>query len=111
MPANLRNVGAASALAHAGVVWAGLAEYFVYRYLVHAGPDGALFEEARDFAVGCFNLKPPNPYAWGALALGMSSAGMIEKTGVRRRSHAFHSNHAREAAVWRINPDGPEPKL
>jgi len=109
--AALRDAGAEAALAHAGEAWRGLAEYFVYRYLLHVGNGGCLFEEARAFAEGCFKSTPPSPNAWGALALHMSSSGSIERTGERQRSAAFATNHARDAAVWRIKPGGHVPTL
>lgn len=111
MTTELRDAGAEAALPHAGEAWRGLAQYFVYRYLLHVGSDGCLFEEARAFAGGCFKAKPPSSNAWGALELGMSSQGMIEKTGARQCSAAFPTNHARDAAVWRIKPGGHVPTL
>lgn len=111
MTTELRDTGTATALAHAGEVWSGLAQYFVYRYLLRVGNGGCLFEEARAFAEGCFKAKPPSPNAWGALALSMSSQGIIEKTGARQCSAAFPTNHARDAAVWRIKPGGAIPTL
>lgn len=111
MTTTARNEGAAAALAHAGSVWHELAQYFVYRYLLHVGTEGCLFEEARAFAEGCFKAKPPSSNAWGALALAMSSASMIEKTGERQQSSTFASNHARDATVWRVKPGGQVPTL
>jgi len=111
MIAELRDHGTAVALAHAGDVWRTLAQYFVYRYLLHVGSDGCLFEEARAFAEGCFKAVPPSPNAWGALALSMSTQGIIEKTGERQQSSAFITNHARDATVWRIKPGGYVPTL
>ena len=111
MSTELRNEGATRALASAGEAWRGLAQYFVYRYLLHVGSGGCLFEEARAFAEGCFKSKPPSPNAWGALALSMATQGMIEKTGERQCSAAFPTNHARDAAVWRIAPGGTVPTL
>lgn len=111
MTTTLRDAGTTAALAHAGEAWRDLAQYFVYRYLLHVGSGGCLFEEARAFAEGCFRSKPPSPNAWGALALSMSTQGIIEKTGARQCSAAFPTNHARDAAVWRIRPGGYVPTL
>jgi hypothetical protein len=111
MTTTLRNSGTDAALAHAGEVWHSMAEYFVYRYLRYVGSTGCLFEEARAFAEGCFMAKPPSPNAWGALALSMSIKGSIEKTGEREQSKTFASNHARDAAMWRIKVGGHVPTL
>lgn len=111
MTTELRDDGAQRALDHAGSAWHGLAEYFTYRYFLHVGSAGCLFEEARAFAEGCFKGSPPSPNAWGALALSMSGKGIIEKTGERRQSASYPSNHARDAAMWRIKPGGPVPRL
>lgn len=111
MTTTLRDEGATRALSSAGEAWRDLAQYFVYRYLLHVGSGGCLFEEARAFAEGCFRSKPLSPNAWGALALSMSTQGIIEKTGSRQCSAAFPTNHARDAAVWRIKPGGTVPTL
>lgn len=58
MTTELRDAGTSVALSHAGEAWRGLAQYFVYRYLLHVGSSGCLFEEARAFAEGCFKAEP-----------------------------------------------------
>ncbi len=95
-----RDSGAELALNRAGDVWRELAEHFAYRYFLHVGDKGAMFEDAHEFAASCFRLKPPSPNAWGALALSMAKKGLIEHTGRYQRSVKF-KNHARSAAVWR----------
>jgi hypothetical protein len=101
MSRQARDDGTSTALAVAGEAWCGLAEYFIYRYFVLQGSQGARFEEARAFAELCFSAKPPHPNAWGSLALRMASSGLIERTGDHRQSTLFR-NHARSAAVWRV---------
>jgi hypothetical protein len=97
----LRDEGAALALANAGEDWHDTASAFALKYFTDAGWDGALFEDARAYAMKCGIGTPPSANAWGAVALSLSARKLITKTGVLRSSKAVRS-HARFQPVWRL---------
>jgi len=97
----LRDEGAALALANAGEDWHDAASAFALKYFTDAGCDGALFEDARAYAMKCGIGTPPSANAWGAVALSLSTRKLITKTGVLRSSKAVKS-HARSQPVWRL---------
>jgi len=97
----LRDEGAALALENAGEDWHDAASAFALKYFTDAGWDGALFEDARAYAMKCGIGTPPSANAWGAVALSLSARKLITKTGVLRSSKAVRS-HARSQPVWRL---------
>ena len=97
----LRDEGAALALANAGEDWHNTATALTLKYFSDAGWDGALFEDARAYAMKCGIGTPPSANAWGAVALSLSARKLITKTGVLRSSKAVRS-HARSQPVWRL---------
>jgi hypothetical protein len=97
----LRDEGAALALANAGEDWHNTATALTLKYFTDAGWGGALFEDARAYAMKCGSGTPPSANAWGAVALSLSARKLITKTGVLRSSKAVRS-HARSQPVWRL---------
>ena len=97
----LRDEGAALALANAGEDWHDTAAALALKYFTDAGWEGALFEDARAYAMKCGIGTPPSANAWGAVALSLSARKLITKTGVLRSSKAVRS-HARSQPVWRL---------
>ena len=110
---SLRDEGAKIALANAGEDWHTTAVAFALEYFNAAGWEGALFEDARQYATDCGLSAPPSPNAWGAVALSMSTKKLIIKTGILLPSKKV-SSHARSQPVWRLNNKmlmSIEPKL
>jgi len=97
----LRDEGAALALENAGEDWHNTATALTLKYFSDAGWGGALFEDARAYAMKCGIGTPPSANAWGAVALSLSARKLITKTGVLRSSKAVRS-HARSQPVWRL---------
>lgn len=97
----LRDAGAEIALANAGADWHDTAAILVLKFFEAAGWNGALFEDAREYAMKCGIGVPPSPNAWGALALSLSKKNLITRTGVLLPSKAIRS-HARSQPVWRL---------
>lgn len=97
----LRDEGTALALANAGEDWHDTATALALKYFTDAGWDGALFEDARAYAMECGIGLPPSPNAWGAVALSLSTRKLITKTGVLLPSKRV-SSHARSQPVWRL---------
>jgi hypothetical protein len=97
----LRDEGAKIALLNAGADWHDNAIALVLKYFAEAGWRGALFEDAREYAIRCGIGAPPSPNAWGAVALAMSKRNLITKTGAMLPSRAIRS-HARSQPVWRL---------
>ena len=97
----LRDEGAELALANAGEDWHETASALALKYFTDAGWDGALFEDARAYAMECGIGLPPSPNAWGAVALSLSTRKLITKTGVLLQSKHV-SSHARSQPVWRL---------
>ena len=97
----LRDEGAQLALDNAGDSWHDMATALALKYFSAAGKQGALFEDARAFAMSCGISQPPSPNAWGAVALAMSKKKMIIRTGAMLPSKTAKS-HARVQPVWRL---------
>ena len=97
----LRDAGAEIALANAGADWHDMATALVLKFFSEAGWNGALFEDARAYAMKCGIGAPPSSNAWGALALALSKRNLITRTGVLLPSKAVRS-HARSQPVWRL---------
>ena len=97
----LRDEGAALALTNAGEDWNDMASALALKYFTDVGWDGALFEDARAYAMECGIGLPPSPNAWGAVALSLSTRKLITKTGVLLSSKRV-SSHARSQPVWRL---------
>ena len=97
----LRDEGAQIALANAGDEWHDLAMTLTLKYFAAVGERGALFEDARAYAVACGISAPPSPNAWGAVALDLSKKNRITRTGVMLPSKTAKS-HARAQPVWRL---------
>ena len=97
----LRDEGAKIALANAGDDWHNTAIILVLKYFAAAGWKGALFEDAREYAIKCGISAPPSPNAWGAVALSLSKRNLITRTGAMLPSRAVRS-HARAQPVWRL---------
>ena len=95
-----RDRGAGMAEDNSGETWNKRAIDIALSYF-RANPDGALFEDVREYALGLGLPPPPSPNAWGAVALTLSKQGFIEKTGLYLQSRAEKS-HARAQPVWRI---------
>jgi hypothetical protein len=96
-----RDTGASLALNNAGESWHERASDLALFFFKSAGYEGALFEDARNYA-NLFDLPPPpSPNAWGAVCLALSKRGLIVKTGVYTSSRNV-SSHARVNPVWRI---------
>lgn len=96
-----RDAGALKALVNAGDSWHERASDLALSFFKSAGYEGALFEDARNYAT-LFDLPPPpSPNAWGAVCLSLSKRRLIEKTGVYMNSKNV-SSHARAQPVWRI---------
>lgn len=96
-----RDAGASLALANAGESWHERASDLALFFFKKVGFEGALFEDARNYAT-LFDLPPPpSPNAWGAVCLNLSKRRMIVKTGVYAKSRNVTS-HAREQPMWRI---------
>jgi hypothetical protein len=60
----LRDEGAEVALANAGSNWHNMAVAIVLKYFADAGWRGALFEDAREYAMKCGIGLPPSANAW-----------------------------------------------
>jgi len=97
----LRDAGAISALENAGEDWHDMAVSLTLKYFGEAGWEGALFEDAREYATKCGIGAPPSPNAWGAVALALSKRNLITRTGAMLPSKAVRS-HARAQPVWRL---------
>jgi len=97
----LRDEGAAIALENAGEDWHDVATALALKYFSDVGWNGALFEDARAYAMTCGIGLPPSANAWGAVALSLSKRKLITKTGVLLPSKATKS-HARSQPVWRL---------
>ena len=97
----LRDAGAELALVNAGEEWHDMATTLTLKHFAEVGWDGALFEDARVYAMGCGIGIPPSPNAWGAVALSLSKRNLISKTGVLLPSKRI-SSHARSQPVWRL---------
>ncbi len=98
---SLRDQGTEKTLSNAGQSWHDRASDLALSFFKGAGFDGALFEDARNYAT-LFDLPPPpNPNAWGAVCLSLSKRNFIVKTGVYMNSKNVTS-HARAQPVWRI---------
>ena len=97
----LRDEGAETALANAGEDWHNTATKLALKYFADVGWYGALFEDARVYAMECGVGIPPSPNAWGAVALSLSKRKLITKTGVLLPSKRI-SSHARSQPVWRL---------
>jgi len=96
-----RDQGIAIAEENAGITWNQRATQIALSFFRAAGPEGALFEEARAYAE-FLDLPPPaSPNAWGAVANWLSRNNLIVKTGVYKKSRSVRS-HAREQPVWRV---------
>lgn len=96
-----RDTGASQALENAGKTWHDRASDLALFFFKRAGYEGALFEDARNYAT-LFDLPPPpSPNAWGAVCLSLSRRGLIVKTGVYANSKNVTS-HARAQPMWRI---------
>lgn len=96
-----RDQGAARALDNAGQTWHERASDLALFFFKSAGPEGALFEDARNYAT-LFDLPPPpSPNAWGAVCLSLSKRRLIVKTGAYANSKNV-SSHARAQPIWRI---------
>jgi len=97
----LRDEGTALALENAGEDWHNTATSIALKYFTNVGWDGALFEDARAYAIECGIGLPPSPNAWGAVALSLSTRRLITKTGILLPSKRA-SSHARSQPVWRL---------
>jgi hypothetical protein len=97
----LRDAGAEIALANAGATWHSNATSLALKYFDNVGWKGALFEDAREYAMKCGISEPPSPNAWGAVALTLSQKKLITKTGVLLQSKIARS-HGRSQPVWRL---------
>lgn len=96
-----RDRGAGLALDNAGQTWNERASELALSFFKAAGPEGALFEEARNYAT-LFDLPPPPSHnAWGAVCLSLSKRGLIVKTGAYANSKTV-SSHAHASPMWRI---------
>lgn len=96
-----RDEGLALVAGSAGEEWMKRATALVLLYLRRVGDKGALFEDARAFAIEAGLPKPPHPNAWGAVSMGMAARLQIEKTGVYRASRSVKS-HGRTQPFWRV---------
>ena len=81
--------------------WGTLATRLCREFYWQAGPTGALFEDARQYAITRGLPQPPSPNAWGAIAQRMAVEGTIVRTGQFRKS-ACPASHARMQPLWRL---------
>jgi hypothetical protein len=81
--------------------WAPMATRLCREFYWQAGPNGALFEDARQYAETRGLPRPPSPNAWGAIARNMAVEGTIVRTGRFRKSVSVRS-HARMQPLWRL---------
>lgn len=100
MAEELRDTGIEMVSSNAGQDWMERATDLCSKYFHETGPDGALFERAKEYAYKAGLGHPPSQNAWGAVCRLMSMQGLITKTGRYERS-AMPASHARENPVWR----------
>ena len=96
-----RDEGASRALTKAGDEWHDHATELALKFFKAAGWEGALFEDARNYATSLGLPLPPSPNAWGAICLSLSKRNFIVKTGVYANSKNVTS-HGRAQPMWRI---------
>lgn len=96
-----RDEGIALVAGSAGEAWMHRAMTLVLLFLRKAGERGALFEDARAYAVDMGLPRPPHHNAWGAVSMALAARLLIVKTGEYQASRSIKS-HGRTQPYWRV---------
>jgi hypothetical protein len=97
---SLRDRGIESVRSHAGDAWVTQAAE-LYKLYFSEQKEGALFENARAFALECGLNNPPHHNAWGSVAMKLSRSGKFVRTGEFEQSKSAKA-HARTQAKWKM---------